>query len=310
MSKFVIIPDSTCDMNLEMQKFYNIPELVPGTVVYPDGKVVEVDGSWTKKDREDFYALLKNKKNVFTTGAPSPEKFAEIFEKYLKEGYDVLSVSISSALSCTYQNACVGAELLKEKYPNNKVLCLDSHRYSTAELLLIIEASKLAKQGKTIDETFELLNKYKFYLHQSGPMDDLMFLASKGRISNGKAFMGQLIGVNPIGEVDRNGLTKVLCRVKGSKKALQVCLEYIKQTIIEPEKQTIVIAHSNRENKALLYKEMIEKEIQPKEIILTDVGQSCAPNIGPGLCAAYYFGKEITDLEFERSVFESLTKKK
>lgn len=309
MNKFVIIPDSTCDMTFEMMKRFNIKELVSGTISFSNNQSQDVmSGNWNSISSKDFYDLLK--KSNITTGAPSPEKFINVFEKYLKEGYDVLSISISSALSSTFSYATKAAEELNKKYPNNKVVCLDSKRYSTAELLLIIHACKLQSENKSIDETFTELEKIKYCLHQAGPMDDLMFLASKKRISNGKAFMGTLAGINPIGEVSRDGLTSVLCKVKGSKKALLVSLEYMKKTIINPQDQIIVIAHSNRKEKALLYKEMIESKICPKEIIFTEVGPSCAPNIGPGLCAAYYYGKEISDdLSDEKKIFDSIIRK-
>ena len=187
---------------------------------------------------------------------------------------------------------------------------VDSRRYSAAELLLVIYASKFQQEGYDIEETFNKLEEIKNCLHQAGPMDDLMFLASRKRITNTKAFMGQLIGVNPIGEVDENGLTKVLCKVKGSKKALATSLEYMKRTIVNPEDQIVIIAHSDREEKAKLYKEMIQKELKVKEIILTEVGMSCAPNIGPGLCASYYVGTPISkDLVEEQAIFDSLLKK-
>ena len=138
-------------------------------------------------------------------------------------------------------------------------------------------------------------------------MDDLMFLARAGRISNGKAFMGTIVGVNPIGEVDREGLTKVLCKVKGSKKALEVSLKYVQKTIVDPSNQIVLIANSNRKEKAKQFEEMIRNEINPKEIISVDVGLFCAPNIGPGLCAAYYLGEEKSeDLSKETAIFNEI----
>ena len=92
---------------------------------------------------------------------------------------------------------------------------------------------------------------------------------------------------------------------------MKVCIEYMKRTIIDASNQTIVIAHSNREEKANLYRKLIETEIQPKEIIMTEVGMACAPNIGPGLCAAYYYGTELTeDLQQEKTIFDIITKNK
>lgn len=309
MSKFVIIPDSTSDLNIELMERFNIPEMVSGTITFNDGRSMYVKGGWEDISPKEFYEELR--KNKITTAAPSPEQFIKVFEKYLKQGYDVLSISISSALSSTYSFAVAAANQLNQKYSDRKVLCLDSKRYSTAELLLIIYANKLQNEGKNIDEAFAELEEIRNCLHQSGPMDDLMFLASRKRISNGKAFMGTLIGVNPIGEVSKEGLTSVLCKVKGSKNALKTCVEYMKRTIVNPENQIVVIAHSNREEKALLYKEMIEKEIKVKEIIFTEVGMSCAPNIGPGLCAAYYYGNPISDdLSEETKIFNDIIKNK
>ena len=84
----------------------------------------------------------------------------------------------------------------------------------------------------------------------------------------------------------------------------------MKRTIVNPEEQIIIISHSDREEKAKLYKEMIEQELKVKEIILTEVGMSCAPNIGPGLCAAYYVGKPISDnLVEEQAIFDEITKR-
>ena len=309
MSKFVIIPDPTSDINKELRERFNVPEIVTGTVLIND-KIINYNGDWAEISSKEFWAMLKNKKNTINTGAPSPEIFKQSFEKYLKQGLDVLCITISSALSATNGFAIQAAKELMEKYPERKVLVIDSRRYAAAELLLVTYASKFQEEGLDIEQTYQKLEEIKNCLHQAGPMDDLMFLASRKRITNTKAFMGQLIGVNPIGEVDKDGLTKVLCKVKGSKKALATCLEYMKRTIVNPEEQIIIISHSDREEKAKLYKEMIEKELKVKEIILTEVGMSCAPNIGPGLCAAYYVGKPISDnLVEEQAIFDEITKR-
>ena len=309
MSKFVIIPDPSSDINKELRERFNVPEIVTGTVLIND-KIINYNGDWTEISSKEFWAMLKNKKNTINTGAPSPEIFKQSFEKYLKQGLDVLCITISSALSATNGFAIQAAKELMEKYPERKVLVIDSRRYAAAELLLVTYASKFQEEGLDIEQTYQKLEEIKNCLHQAGPMDDLMFLASRKRITNTKAFMGQLIGVNPIGEVDKDGLTKVLCKVKGSKKALATCLEYMKRTIVNPEEQIIIISHSDREEKAKLYKEMIEQELKVKEIILTEVGMSCAPNIGPGLCAAYYVGKPISDnLVEEQAIFDEITKK-
>ena len=259
MSKFVIIPDSASDLTIDLMKQYNIPEMIPLILTVNDKVYPSATGDWTGITSKEFYNIIKNKNAHVTSGAPSPEQCMEIYEKYLKQGLDVLIIAISSALSSTYSYALKAKEELSNKYPDRKIYILDSKRYSTAELLLIINASRLQSKGYSIEETYEELVNIREHLHQAGPMDDLMFLARNGRISNGKAFMGTLVGVNPIGEVDKSGLTKVLCKVKGSKKALKVSLEYIKQTIINPSEQILIVANSNRKEKADMFIKMIQE---------------------------------------------------
>lgn len=306
MSNFVILVDAASNVNSEIKERFEIDDVVKGGLNFPDGTYHDVTSDFDVISQVNFYEQLKNKKNKFTTSAPSPEVFESVFKKYLKEGKDVMLFTLSSALSSSYQYALVAANELNQKY-DNKVVVIDSLAYSASELLLVIQASNLRKQGLSIDEVSNKIEDLKKHLHQAGPMDDLMFLARNGRISNGKAFMGTLVGVNPIGEVDKSGLTKVLCKVKGSKKALKVSLEYIKQTIINPSEQIVIVANSNRKEKADMFIKMIQEEINPKEIISVDVGLFCAPNIGPGLCAAYYLGKEKSeDLSKETAVFANI----
>ena len=72
MSKFVIIPDPTSDINSELRNRFNVPEIVPGTIII-NQEVYNYSGDWDKISSKDFWAMLKNKKNTINTGAPSPE---------------------------------------------------------------------------------------------------------------------------------------------------------------------------------------------------------------------------------------------
>lgn len=306
MSNYVIIADAASNVDKALQERFNIDEVIKSTITLADGTSHEVSCDFDVISQEEFYTQIKSKKNTFSTAAPSPEYLISIFEKYVKDGKNIIFFTLSSALSATYQYAKVAADELNSKY-ESKVYVVDSHAYAASELLLVIQASKLKEEGKTFEEAIEKLENIKHCIHQAGPMDDLMFLARAGRISNGKAFMGTIVGVNPIGEVDREGLTKVLCKVKGSKKALEVSLKYVQKTIVDPSNQIVLIANSNRKEKAKQFEEMIRNEINPKEIISVDVGLFCAPNIGPGLCAAYYLGEEKSeDLSKETAIFNEI----
>ena len=296
MSNFAIITDTNSELSPQMQKEYEIDAVIPGHIVTPDGVDHLSDTEWKLyPNPESFYAELRNKKKTFATSPPNVAELKECFEGFFKEGRDVLFVSLSSALSGTYNFAVMAAKELAEAYPERKAVILDSMRYSVALAILSYEAAKLRKEGKSLDETVAILDQKKNCLHEMGPMDDLFYLSRKGRVSFGAAFMGTMVGVKPMGDFNHEGMTTVITKALGINKALSMTVEYIKRTIIEPEKQTIVIAETDRKKNAEMLASLIEKEIKPENVVIITCGPSSGINIGPGLAAAFYFGKEISE---------------
>ena len=294
MEKFVIICDVTCDLNKELRDKYDI-KYVKGHMTGPDGKERVTTLDWTDFTHDEFYNDLKKNPNGYSTSPASPEEFKEVFEKFLVNGFDILSISISTALSGTYNFSLQAKEMLKNTYPNRKSVCINSLRYSTGFGLLAVRASMLRAEGKSLDEVAAWVEENKNCCHQAGFLDDLSFVAAKGRLSKSKAFMGKLIGIKPMGEFDYNGLTTIIGKANGDKASIDVALKYMQKTIINPEEQIIFIASTNRMKQALAYKEKIEQTLKPKEVIITDVFPADGINIGPGLMSAYYFGTKISE---------------
>ena len=312
IKKFVILPDITCDLNAVIRNKYDI-DIVLGHVSYPNGKEEKSmldwkDCSYLKTHTgEEFYEELSKNPNGFTSAPPNIQEFYNAFEKYVKEGFGILSMAISSGMSGTYNFAVKAKEMILEKYKNAEIECFDSLRFGPGYGLMAIYASILRKEGKTLKEAKEFLEENKNRFHQIGWLDDLSFVAKKGRLSHAKAFMGKLIGIKPIGEFDYNGLTTVIGKAKGEKSAYKAMLTYIENTIENPKEQIIVIAHTNRRAQAEYYKQLIQEKFNPKEIYLNDVYPACGINIGPGLMAAYYVGKPISkDLAEEKRLMASI----
>lgn len=310
MSDFVIIPDSSSDLTADLRKRYDIPDYLRGVMYYPDGHSELADLDWGNITPEEFYNSMKDKKPLYKTASVPRGEVERVFEKYLKEGKDILSISLSSGLSGSYQSCCLGAKDLMEKYPERKIICIDSLRYSTALALLVAMASEKRSQGATIEEVAEWCEQNKHSIHQMGPMDDLFFLCKTGRISNFKAFFGTLVGVNPMADFNRKGLAEVLVKCKGKKMAFDVTLNYVERTAIDIKNQTVFIAHSNRPEAAQKLKELIAERFSPKGIIINSVGMSCGASIGPGLCAVFYLGKPISeDNVEEKEIIAEITAK-
>ena len=307
MKSFVILADATCDLSEEFQKEYDIG-VIPGHIALPDGTEIPAFLKWEKYSREDFYASLKKNPNGYSTSPANVAEFSAAMEPYAAENVGVLLLTISSGISGAFSFASQAREELLRKYPSADIRIVDSMRFGPGFGLMAVWASMLRAQGKTLAETAQWLEDNKNRFHQAGWLDDLSFVAKKGRITQPKAFFGTLAGVKPIGEFDYNGLTTVLGKVKGAKTAYSVLLGYMEATIENPEDQIIFIAQTNRLPQAMEYKKMIEEKFHPKAVFVNDVFPSCGINIGPGLMAAYYMGKPISkDLSEERALFDKLT---
>ena len=307
MKSFVILADATCDLSEEFQREYDIG-VIPGHIELPDGTEIPAFLKWEKYSREDFYASLKKNPNGYSTSPANVAEFSAAMEPYAAENVGVLLLTISSGISGAFNFASQAREELLRKYPSADIRIVDTMRFGPGFGLMAVYASMLRSQGKTLAETAQWLEDNKNRFHQAGWLDDLSFVAKKGRITQPKAFFGTLAGVKPIGEFDYNGLTTVLGKVKGAKTAYSVLLGYMEATIENPEEQIIFIAQTNRLPQAMEYKKMIEEKFHPKAVFVNDVFPSCGINIGPGLMAAYYMGKPISkDLSEERALFDKLT---
>ena len=307
MSDFVIIPDASSDLNKELRERFHIPDYVRGTFYFPDGKEAFADLDWELMDPVTYYTSMSGRNVLFKTASARRGEVLSVYEKQLKAGKDILAISLSSALSGTYQVCTTIANELMEKYPERKIVVVDSLRYSTALSLLVIMASQKQAEGATLEETAAYLEQNKHRVHQIGPMDDLFFLVKTGRISNFKAFFGSLIGINPMADFNRQGLSQVLGKFKGKPNAFDAVIEYMRGTIENPQDQIIFVAHSNREQAAETLAQRVREAFSPKEIIINHVGLSCGASIGPGLCAVFYQGKEISEnMEQEQALMNTI----
>ena len=311
MENYVILPDVTCDLSAEIREFFGLTDYVRGHFSVSDGREFQSTLDWRNMPMKEFYATVGDKRMKVTTSPANTDEYYKIFEEYVKKGVAVLAMSLTSAISATQSFAEMASKRIMENYPEAKIYCFDSFRMSGAYGLLVMYALELKKEGKSFDEVKDWLEANKRRVHQMGPIDDLLFVARRGRISMGKAIMGSFAGVKPMGDCNAEGYTTVLGKAKGIKKALAMTVEYVKLTIEDPEDQYLLISHTDRAEYAAMLKELIEKEIPAKKVFVSDVFSGSGPNIGPGMIAVYYLGKEITeDMAAEKEAMAKVLAKK
>ena len=308
MNDYVIIPDVACDLTRDLRERFDIPDYVRGVLYYPDGHSVLSTMDWEDMTAKEFYDSMKGRNVLYHTACPPGEEIIEKYEKHLKEGRDIIAPVLSTALSATYNDCTQVAKDLLKKYPERRIVVIDSLRYSTSLALLVISAAIKKQEGATFDEVVEYLEKEKYRIHQMGTMDDLFFLVKTGRVSNFKAFFGSMIGLNVLADFNEKGLSEPIAKFKGKKDAFKATIEYMEKTVENPSEQIMFVAHSNREEAAKILADMVKERFAPKELIISEVGCSCGASIGPGLCAVFYKGAPASaGLEKEKEIMNQIT---
>ena len=293
--KYVILADVTCDISKEIRDFAGIENYIKGYIHFSDGRDFQTTLDWDNISRDEFYKILSGKKIQVTTAPPSPEEVYQAFKTCVQNGFKVLSMSISSKISSTYNVTCVAADKVRAEFPECEIYCFDSYKMSGGFGLLTVYAHLMQKEGKSFREVIDWLEANKHRVHQMGPIDDMIFIARRGKITMGKAIMGNFAGVKPMGDCSPEGYVSVLAKVKGINKALDVTTRYVAEMATDPTEQYIIISHSDRQAYAEKVKGMLENAIHPKKVFVTDVYAGCGANIGPGMVCVYFLGDVISE---------------
>ena len=292
MKKFVIVTDSCSDLTRDYREKYDI-DYIPMRIIF-NGKDIEANLDWEEISYRDFYDLMRNGTRI-TTAQITTAVYLSAFEKYIKEGYDILSISCSSALSASIHASEAARDELLAKYPESKIICIDSLTAVAALGMLCIRASELRAQGKTIEETAEWVLANRNFVNQECTAESLTYLKRAGRVSAASAFFGGLLSVKPIIISDVNGMNAAVEKVKGRKNSIDRIIERFKDEYLELDYQKVFVVHADCEVEGEAIKKRVEEIVGDKvEVNLGVIGPIIGASVGPGAVAIFFFGKEIT----------------
>ena len=292
MRKVKIITDSCSDLNGEQLSKYNI-DYVKMTTVF-EGIETPAKLTWTAKEAHDFYNVMRNG-NRINTSQVSMEEFQKVFEKYLKQEMDIVYIGCASKQSGSVNMGHVTARKLMEEYPGSTISCIDALNASIGEGMLAIEAAKMAKEEKSADEITKYIMSIRKTVQEFATVHSLDALKRAGRVSASSAFFGNLMGVKPILVADANGAQAAFKKVKGRQTSLQEIVKLLKENIIDPENQTVYIAHADcSQSEVDQLSEIVKKEIGCKDVSIGYIGPIVGASIGPDAIGVWAFGKEVT----------------
>ena len=292
MKKFIIVTDSSCNLEESFRKQFDIEYL---SLLYVlEGKSYEADLDWKTISAKDYYELIRQG-NVIKTAQITQATYKQAFENWIRQGYDVLYVGCSSAISASIKSSYVVRDELKKEYPDAKIICVDSLRACYALGLLAIRASELRAEGKTIEETAAWLEENKLTVNMEGTVDKLVYLKRAGRVSAASAFFGGLLNIKPIIIADAKGANFAVEKVKGRRTSLERVAARVAESFEDVPYQRMIISHADCLEDAKLFKQLIlEKLGKEIDVHIGYVEPAVGASVGPGMLGVYYFGKKVT----------------
>ena len=234
--------------------------------------------------QEEFYERLANGDDVVTS-QPSPESVMNLWDKVLKEYDEIVHIPMSSGLS----GSCQSAMMLAQDY-DGKVQVATNQRISVTQRQSVMDALKLAGQGKNAAEIKDFLEKDKFNSSIYIMLDTLYYLKKGGRITPAAAALGTLLKLKPVLQIQGDKLD-AFAKARTTSQGKTIMMNAIKNDMInrfggvDKDKIWLQIAHSHNEAAAAVFKEEL-LEVFPGFDVYTDpLSLSIACHIGPGSLA-------------------------
>ena len=286
MSEYVITTDNNSDLPEKYLKDHGVGCMYLSYSM--DGKNY-THGNFLPE--HEFYETMRNG-SMPTTAQVNPENAKALLEPYLKEGKDILHLSFSSGLSGTYNSMCIAAEELQEKYPERKIVVIDTLCASLGEGLIDYKALELQKEGKSLEEVAAWVEENKLHIMHNVTIDDLFHLHRGGRVSKASAIVGTMIQIKPIIHMDDHGELKVIGKERGRKKALTHIVDMAVKQSEGWDNDIVMITHGDCKEDAEFVARQVEKKMGVHNILINCIGTVIGSHTGPGVVAVFCMGNK------------------
>ena len=294
MAKYALVTDSSCDLSQEYRESKGI-EYVKMLINWRDDKgehenICDID--WKVLSIKEFYGLIRSG-IVIKTAMVTMDDYLNTFESHLKKGEDVIYLACSSGLSNSLNIArSVIQNELKEKYPDRKVVVVDTLRAGMAQGMIVMLAQELKEKGKSLEEVVEIVEKEKLHYKEVGIPETLSYLRRAGRVKAAAATFGNIIGLKPILMFNDEGLNEAKEKAIGKKKAFVKMAEILKEDIVDPKNQDIYMMHADCNKEDIkAFSDAINAQVKVKSIIVRPIGPVIGASSGPGTIIVNYKGK-------------------
>ena len=267
-----IVTDSTAYIPKEMLEEYNIG-IVPLYVNFPDEVII--DGSISSAV---FFDKVKNSSKLPFTSQPSPGDFVKLYEGILNEGYEIISIHISSGLSGTVESASAAKKMLATE----KISVVDSLITTSGQALLVLAAAKAGREGKSREEIVSMVEDMKPKSRTFFVPDTLEYLKKGGRIGGAQALLGTILQIKPVLTVrNDDGKIDTITKVRTMKKALETIVGELPQDPSDVLCAAVLQAEAFETATAL--KALLQERLPGMELITYELSPVISTHTGPGV---------------------------
>ncbi len=293
MKKYVIITDSCSDLSPALREKYDILYEPMHYVCEGEDHIASLD--LTDEEWQAFYQSMRDGKKM-KTAQVTQNDFQIAFEKAINEGCDVLYIACASGLSASIHASRIVRDELLVKYPDAKIVCVDSLCSCMGLGILCITAAEMRAEGKSIEEVEAWLEEHKLEMNQEATVDKLTYLKQAGRVSATSAFFGGLLNIKPIIISNVKGENQAVEKVKGRHTSIVRLAERMKEEYKDVPYQKVFVVHTDcLEDLEELKKEILIRLPQLEGKIETSwIGPCVGISVGPGTVAVYFFGEKVT----------------
>ena len=243
----------------------------------------------------DFYQAMRDGADTRTSQINVAE-YRVYFESFLKEGKDVLHISLSSGISGSANSARLAKEELEKKYPERKIYVVDSLGASSGYGLLMDTLADFRDQGMGIDELYQWAMENRLKMHHWFFSTDLTFFVKGGRISKTAGFLGTMLRLCPLMNMDNEGHLIPREKIRTKKKAIVRSVEMMKEHAKDGLDYAgkCFLSHSDCLEDAQAVASLVE-EAFPKlqgKVLINNIGTTIGSHTGPGTVALFFWGDE------------------
>ncbi|MGB4440156.1 MAG: DegV family protein [Sedimentibacter sp.] len=295
MIEYVLTCCSTADLPNEYFEKRNIPLVCFHYNI--DGKEYPDDLGKTMSF-EEFYGKI-SAGAMPTTSQVNVGQFISFFEPILKDGKDILHISFSSGLSGSYNSACIAKNELLLKYPDRKILLVDSLGASSGYGLLIDMAAHMHDTGSTIEDVYAWAEENKLNVHHWFFSTDLTHYKRGGRISSTSAIVGNLLNICPLMNMSYDGKLIPRMKFRGKKHVMAEIVKKMEEHAKGGVDYTgkCFISNSACYEDARKVADLIEEKFKHLDgpVMINSVGTVIGSHTGPGTVALFFYGDKRLD---------------